>query len=314
MERLLAHYTGQSRLDAETLKTLADSVEKGRTGPEAPGPQPDPDATMDPDVGAEVEVKSQSSDSFQVDEITVQPLENNITHYSGEFSHWNFSMRIKQWIEQCVNDTPDGPKTQFKEYYRPEELQSTSNTVASLSSLPPRYVADFLVHAFFNHAETSYFYVERHWLQEKLDVVYENPGSLTRRDVGTMCIILIVFAIGTQYAYLDSRDERGRVPTAPAESSPFSEDTIGIMFYQQACRLVPDVITISSLESVQACLLIGLYTLPLDASGLSYVYLNLAVKLAIQNGMHRKYPGDLIDPVIRETRNRVWWTAYTTEK
>ncbi|KAI8181119.1 hypothetical protein K4K51_002113 [Colletotrichum sp. SAR 10_75] len=287
MERLLAHYTGQSRLDAETLKTLADSVEKGRAGPEAPGPQPDPDATMDPDVGAEVEVKSQSSDSFQVDEITVQPLENNITH---------------------------GPKTQFKEYYRPEELQSTSNTVASLSSLPPRYVADFLVHAFFNHAETSYFYVERHWLQEKLDVVYENPGSLTRRDVGTMCIILIVFAIGTQYAYLDSRDERGRVPTAPAESSPFSEDTIGIMFYQQACRLVPDVITISSLESVQACLLIGLYTLPLDASGLSYVYLNLAVKLAIQNGMHRKYPGDLIDPVIRETRNRVWWTAYTTEK
>ncbi|KAI8297024.1 hypothetical protein K4K59_003695 [Colletotrichum sp. SAR11_240] len=287
MERLLAHYTGQSRLDAETLKTLADSVEKGRTGPEAPGPLPDPDATMDPDVGAEVEVKSQSSDSFQVDEITVQPLENNITH---------------------------GPKTQFKEYYRPEELQSTSNTVASLSSLPPRYVADFLVHAFFNHAETSYFYVERHWLQEKLDVVYENPGSLTRRDVGTMCIILIVFAIGTQYAYLDSRDERGRVPTAPAESSPFSEDTIGIMFYQQACRLVPDVITISSLESVQACLLIGLYTLPLDASGLSYVYLNLAVKLAIQNGMHRKYPGDLIDPIIRETRNRVWWTAYTTEK
>ncbi|KAF3811979.1 hypothetical protein GCG54_00002931 [Colletotrichum gloeosporioides] len=312
MERLLAHYTGQSRLDADTLKTLADSVEKGRAGPEAPGPQPDPDAPMDPDIGAEVEVKSQSSDSFQVDEITVQPLENNITHYSGEFSHWNFSMRIKQWIEQC--DTPDGPKTQFKEYYRPEELQSTSNTVASLSSLPPRYVADFLVHAFFNHAETSYFYVERHWLQEKLDVVYENPGSLTRRDVGTMCIILIVFAIGTQYAYLDSRDERGRVPTAPAESSPFSEDTIGIMFYQQACRLVPDVITISSLESVQACLLIGLYTLPLDASGLSYVYLNLAVKLAIQNGMHRKYPGDLIDPVIRETRNRVWWTAYTTEK
>lgn len=79
MERLLAHYTGRSRLDAETLKTLADSVEKGRAGPEAPGPQLDPDATMDPDVGAEVEVKSQSSDSFQVDEITVQPLENNIT-------------------------------------------------------------------------------------------------------------------------------------------------------------------------------------------------------------------------------------------
>ncbi|KAK1983005.1 fungal-specific transcription factor domain-containing protein [Colletotrichum cereale] len=314
MERLLAHYTGKSTLDAETLRSLAESVEKGRAGPEARRAGAEADVSMEPEVGAEAEVQSQSSDSFKVDEITVQPLENNITHYSGEFSHWNFSMRIKQWIEQCVNDAPDGPKTQFKEYYRPEELQSSSNTVASLSSLPPRYVADFLVHAFFNHAETSYFYVERRWLNEKLDLVYENSASLTRRDVGTVCMILIIFAIGTQYAYLDSRSERGGPPGAAVDSSPFSEDTIGIMFYQQACRLVPDVITISSLESVQACLLIGLYTLPLDASGLSYVYLNLAVKLAIQNGMHRKYPGDAIDPVIRETRNRVWWTAYTTEK
>ncbi|OBR06742.1 Fungal specific transcription factor domain-containing protein [Colletotrichum higginsianum IMI 349063] len=315
MERLLAHYTGKSTLDAETLKTLTESFEKGRAGPGVPGAGAEADVSMEPEVGADAEVQSQSSDSFKVDEITVQPLENNITHYSGEFSHWNFSMRIKQWIEQCVNDAPDGPKTQFKEYYRPEELQSSSNTVASLSSLPPRYVADFLVHAFFNHAETSYFYVERHWLNDKLDLVYDNSTSLTRRDVGTVCMILIIFAIGTQYAYLDSRDERGGPPNAAAvDTSPFSEDTIGIMFYQQACRLVPDVITISSLESVQACLLIGLYTLPLDASGLSYVYLNLAVKLAIQNGMHRKYPGDGIDPVIRETRNRVWWTAYTTEK
>ncbi|OHW91428.1 fungal specific transcription factor domain-containing protein [Colletotrichum incanum] len=317
MERLLAHYTGKSTLDAETLKTLAESVEKGRIGPGPSRAGAEAHGSMEAEVGAEAEVQSQSSDSFKVDEITVQPLENNITllaDYSGEFSHWNFSMRIKQWIEQCVNDAPDGPKTQFKEYYRPEELQSSSNTVASLSSLPPRYVADFLVRAFFNHAETSYFYVERHWLNDKLDLVYENSASLTRRDVGTVCMILIIFAIGTQYAYLDSRDERGGPPNAAADSSPFSEDTIGIMFYQQACRLVPDVITISSLESVQACLLIGLYTLPLDASGLSYVYLNLAVKLAIQNGMHRKYPGDAIDPVIRETRNRVWWTAYTTEK
>lgn len=86
------------------------------------------------------------------------------------------------------------------------------------------------------------------------------------------------------------------------------------MFYQQACKLVPDVITISSLESVQACLLIGIYALPLDASGLAYIYLNLALKLAIQNGMHRKYVGEGLEPVVRETRNRVWWTVYTTER
>lgn len=136
---------------------------------------------------------------------------------------------------------------------------------------------------------------------------------MSRREVGTLCMIWIIFAIGTQYAYLDSRtgrDDHGKGP----DSSPFSEDTIGVMFYQQACKLVPDVITVASLESVQAILLIGIYTLPLDASGLSYIYLNLAVKLAIQNGMHRKWPAEGLDPYVRETRNRVWWTAYTTEK
>jgi hypothetical protein len=195
-------------------------------------------------------------------------------------------------------------------------LQSSPSTLisVSLSSLPPRYIAEFLVEAFFKHAETNYFYVERTWFADKLDTIYNSPASLSSRDVGTVCMVLILFAIGTQYAYLDSPVEHGARRSVAGESGAFSEDHVGIMFYQQACRLVPDVITVASLESVQACLLIGIYTLPLDASGLSYTYLNLALKLAIQNGMHRKWTGEGLDPIVRETRNRVWWTVYTTEK
>lgn len=179
-----------------------------------------------------------------------------------------------------------------------------------LSSLPPRYVTDFLVAAFFKHAEVNYFFVEKSWFMQKVDMVYDDASPLTSRDVGIACMIFIILAIGTQYAYLDSYSEQSSI----AGARPFSEDSIGVIFYKLACRLVPDVITIASLESVQACLLIGLYTLPVDASGLSYTYLNLALKLSIQNGMHRKYTDESMDPVLRETRNRVWWTAYTTEK
>lgn len=194
-----------------------------------------------------------------------------------------------------------------------------SSIAISAAALPPRFVATFLVQSFFTHGQANYWYVEREWLLGKLDAVYEDVGSLTRRDVGTVCMIFMVLAIGTQYAYLDLyADPKGDSAGAPgpgrADSAMFSEDAIGVMFYQQACRLLPDVITISSLESVQACLLIGIYTLPIDASGLSYVYLNLAVKLAIQNGMHRRYLGEDLDPTVRETRNRVWWTAYTIER
>lgn len=148
-----------------------------------------------------------------------------------------------------------------------------------------------------------------------MDLIYDTPASLTRRDVPALGVLFMVLAIGTQYAYLDSDAWKGGDESSSSSAANnFSEDNVGIMLYQQACRLLPDVITIASSESVQACLLIGLYTLPLDPSGLSWVYLNLAMKLAIQNGMHRRYPGQASDPAMIETRNRVWWTLHMIEK
>lgn len=169
------------------------------------------------------------------------------------------------------------------------------------------------MYSFFKHAQTNYFFVEQNWLKAKLDLAYESPASFSLRDVGVVCIIFAILAIGTQFAYLESLVDGAENPTDKGPDA-FTEDSVGIIFYRQACRLLPDVITASSLESVQACLLLGIYTLPVDASGLSYIYLNLALKLAIQNGMHRKYPVENRDAHIVETRNRVWWSVYTIEK
>lgn len=109
MEKIIQHYAGNISMDMESLRVLAESVDKA---PEAirnhrPAPL----------------IDSPGSDYLGVDDenFTVQPLDNNTTRehspltrlhshstdspridYSGEFSHWNFSMRIKQWIEQCV--------------------------------------------------------------------------------------------------------------------------------------------------------------------------------------------------------------------
>ncbi|KAM0450795.1 hypothetical protein ACHAO4_006185 [Trichoderma viride] len=301
LERIVQGYVGsKDALDLEALKDLAEATDKRR------------DSTRPADIS------SQSSEFDGVDEkFEMRPLHGNVTHYSGEFSHWNFSMRIKKWIDQTVtNDSLNQPSkspTSFKEYYRAEELQSNSEILGSLSLLPPRPIADFLVYSFFKHAQTNYFFVEQDWLRAKLNLAYENPASFSRRDVGIVGIIFATFAIGTQFAYLESLVEGAENPTEKGTGA-FTEDAVGILFYQQACRLLPDVITVSSLESVQAVLLLGIYTLPVDASGLAYIYLNLALKLAIQNGMHRKYPAENRDVRIVETRNRVWWSVYTIEK
>lgn len=126
----------------------------------------------------------------------------------------------------------------------------------------------------------------------------------------TVAILLTVFAIGIQYAHLESSGQSA--PDTP--STKVSEDEIGTAFYQQAIRLLPEIIEISSLESVQACLLFGYYALPVDASGLGFIYLNLTIRLGMQNGMHRKCEGGAFSPNMVETRNRLWWTAYVLER
>jgi hypothetical protein len=167
------------------------------------------------------------------------------------------------------------------------------------------------VKTFFKYAETHYFFVEETWLYERLELLYNDPQSFTSKgNEVAISILLTVFAIGTQYAHLESLgydSDRG-------SRSTFSEDDVGAAFYQQAIRLLPEIIEISSLESVQACLLFGYYALPVDASGLGFIYINLAMRLGMQNGMHRKCKNEAFTRSMIETRNRVWWTAYVLER
>ena len=144
-----------------------------------------------------------------------------------------------------------------------------------------------------------------------MNLLYGDPSSFAKKGGEIIVsILLTVFAIGSQYAHLES-------PTNNARETPgqqLSEEDIGATFYQQAIRLLPEIIELSSLESVQACLLLGYYALPVDASGLGFNYVNLALRLGQQNGMHRRCKNDAFSTTMVESRNRVWWTAYLLER
>lgn len=247
--------------------------------------------------------------NIEDESIEIRPVDQNVTHYSGEFSYWNFSMKIKKHVEDWITNPHDrrGSK-ELPEYWRPSELSTgSSNISTALQALPPRFIADFLVKVYFKYAQRNYFYVDRRWLLKQIHTAYNENWSASIQDPGMVAIIFGVLAVGTQYAHMDAGNaaDKGAVP---------SEDEVGAMFYQTVTKLLPEVIQTSSLESVQAVTLLGLYALPLDASGLSYVYYSLAIRLAIQNGMHRKYQGTELSAVTIETRNRVWWTACSVEK
>jgi hypothetical protein len=127
-----------------------------------------------------------------------------------------------------------------------------------------------------------------------------------------VCTVFAVLAIGAQMAHMeDGRSE----PHSEVldELNDCSEDLVGLVFYHVASKLIPDVFLAASYESVQAFLLLAAWALPISTGGLSYTYFGLAMKMAIQNGMHRKYVGDDCDGRIIELRNRLFWTVYTLE-
>ncbi|CAG8030175.1 unnamed protein product [Penicillium olsonii] len=232
--------------------------------------------------------------------------------FSGEFSYWNFSMRVKRHIESQIKEPGTRDTDPTSNFPRARQLRSANNHLSTaISACPPRHIAGFLVKTFFKYAETHYFFVDEGWLQERLDLLYNDPHNFAQQgNEVTISILLTVFAIGTQYAHLESlRQDSDR-----GSRSTFSEDDVGAAFYQQAIRLLPEIIEISSLESVQACLLFGYYALPVDASGLGFIYINLAMRLGMQNGMHRKCKNEAFAGALIEARNRVWWTAYVLER
>ncbi|OJJ47377.1 hypothetical protein ASPZODRAFT_96379 [Penicilliopsis zonata CBS 506.65] len=299
MERILSKKWPGISLETESLRVTAESLDEGGER-----------GCLDTVVGDSLDEDEDEGELSLEEECTLDPVQDNVTRdYSGEFSYWNFSMRVKRHLDDRMSSTMQ--PTQVSGYWRAEQLRSgLSNLSAAISCCPPRHIADFLVSIFFKHAQTSYFLVDETWFRARMELLYTDAAQLNPRDASSIAVILAVLAIGTQYAYLDSPQRTVRMKSGLA----FSEDELGTMFYQQAIKLLPEIIELSSLESVQACLLVGVYTLPLDASGLSYIYLNLALRLAVQNGMHRRYTGTELSNTIIETRNRVWWSTYALER
>ncbi|KAJ5346592.1 hypothetical protein N7541_009074 [Penicillium brevicompactum] len=308
MERLLSHYMPNTTFDIQSLRQAAEELKSKHRDSES-------DA-----ISAREDPNEMEDLAIDDEHFTIKAMPDNTTQYSGEFSYLNFTMKIRKKIDEWMKTAaPDATSEvePFEERWRSTQLQSASPAVsASITCLPPRYVADFLVQIFFKYAQTNNFYIEEDWLVEKLSVCYTDPDSLSFDDAGAVCCILMVLAVGTQFAHMESSTPMNRLPsgTTANQDHHFSEDEVGLTFYQFASKLLPDIIATASVRSVQACLLIGTYLLPLDTSGLCYTYFGLALKLAIQNGMHRRYHGEGLSPRMIEVRNRVFWTSFTIEK
>ncbi|KAK7968612.1 hypothetical protein PG988_007685 [Apiospora saccharicola] len=298
MEAILRHHLPSLSLQTESLKRAAENLVPSGSGlasPEDPGQQLSGQTPRQTPVAAENDDAAAPAAESPLDEVcTIDVINDDVAHYSGELSHWNFSMRIKRNIDtlMATSQVPQLDRQEkIPESYRRDQWPAS------------------LAHVFFTHATSFYFFLDQKWVISTLDSLYQNsPSRHDSKNVVPACAVTMVLAVGAQYAHLESP---GRADLA---NTGYWELEIGSTFYRHVARLLAEMIHSGSIISVQVCLLLGLYCLPLDASGLGYIYLNLAMKLAIQNGMHRRPVSAVPDALKEETRCRLWWTVYCLER
>ncbi|KAJ4132512.1 hypothetical protein NW754_015329 [Fusarium falciforme] len=224
-----------------------------------------------------------------------------------EFSHSDFTRQIQQKLgpdlERPITDPTAGVATA-------EQLLSWPFIVQdAVSVFPPAEVATALLDIFFNVAQTNYFYVDEDFIRNRISEIYAHPATpLTIADAPWVCTALMVFCVSTQFAHL----VKGRQSnTGEVDVTSAIDDALALSFYRKATAMIPDLLTIGSAQCVQAFILMGVYTLPVDPAGLASSYYGIAMKIAIHNNMHLKSKSKTRDA---EMRNRIWWTVYTLER
>ncbi|KAL2864337.1 transcription factor domain-containing protein [Aspergillus lucknowensis] len=256
---------------------------------------------------------SRATSDYSTEESAVSPQSARLvirnphqTHYVGEGSNGTFLAQVQDAV---IARSPDETSAELNLGY----VQSCNSSDidphligAAAQVLPPRSVADFLVGVFFHTVEANYYYMDRAEFKNRLASWYNNPTS-TRFDPSFLCLTLMVLSMGSQFAELQG-------PRRSSSSRNVSSGGPGMIFYTKAKLLLPDVVTQCSLESIQACFLMGLFLLPSNISDLSYIYHGMALKIAISAGLHRKIAAENLEERVMHVRNRLWWSLYTSER
>lgn len=210
----------------------------------------------------------------------------------------------------------------------------------ALAALPPRDVVDFLVATFFRSAQGNQFYIHPEIFSRKLRALYDGThefdlmrASDSKRSSEFICLMFMVFAIGSQFAEVESPNLEPNQDCPPGRSQPlfsasadiptldFSRLRVpkpsqspGWHFYEISRRLLSDVVTSSSMTSVQVCVLQGVFLPSAKSRDAGYNLLGLALRMAVNMGMHRSFGTESLHPHVRELRNRLWWSVYVAER
>ncbi|KAI5777914.1 fungal-specific transcription factor domain-containing protein, partial [Geopyxis carbonaria] len=181
---------------------------------------------------------------------------------------------------------------------------SGENGQVDVYFIPPRELADQLVHAYFSSVEPFIPMIDAECFMEQYDKLYtSNGGSVTEIQSRWLIVINLIFAIGGRYY-----ESMGRV---------LSPDIKHLSYLQRARILGAldggQLFNIATLHEVQVLALAGMYLLSSKHTNRSWNVVGIALRLAHGLGLNLHNDDPALTSKQRDMRVRTWYSLVYLE-
>ncbi|KAF2089564.1 C6 transcription factor [Saccharata proteae CBS 121410] len=257
------------------------------------------------DVGGGAEAEA-DADGFDDNPLTEGVAHLVITpsgqrHYLGNSASASSVLRLRNLVENLQPDRPDLAIEEFQfPTYNPAAWPTRRPSITTLPHLPPFDFAKCLYAAQYAYIGTIFSFVSPSVFEERLQQAYTRTPDLADREAClAYCEVLLIFAYGQLYS-VNQWDGHDGPP--------------GFDYFMQALQFLPDIHEEGSILFVEVLSLVGYFMQNLNRRDAAFLYIGLALRMAISLGLHQEISDPALDDHAREHRRRLWWSVYSMDR
>ncbi|RAL13745.1 transcription factor domain-containing protein [Aspergillus homomorphus CBS 101889] len=211
--------------------------------------------------------------------------------FIGEAACTAFATRFRRFLTGS-NATAHIPRTQ---YVHDESISAVTTGEIGWPSLQQ---ARLLLKIALRQIGFIYHLVMRKSTTEKLEEIYQTGDFEAKIH---QCKFFALFAFGEAYSMRNEPSSGSRVP--------------GTKYFARALSLMQVLPERTSIAHLETLLLLSLFSYYLNRRHSAYVLIGSAMRLGLMIGLNHNIPeSQLIDPVERQHRVRIWWTIYIFDR
>ncbi len=229
-------------------------------------------------------------------------IEKPSTKYTGPGSADYFLNHLKRYFPDVQPDEP--PIEVTANFYASDALPSRRSLVLTQVRLPPLDVARRWFAAQYTYIGTIFAFTDPASFEHDLLAAYQGqPDLLDKDSCLTYAKVLIILAFGKLYSVNKWIDYQGPP---------------GFEYFSQALELLPDAHEEGSILCVETLTLVGYFLQNMNRHDAAFLYIGMALRMAISLGLHQEVStsghGPVLDEAAREHRRRVWWSVYSMDR